>query len=306
LRQGLAIDAESKDIYNTLGGILSVMGKHEEAIAARQRYMTLAPAEANAYDSLGIVYQWAGNYKQAIENYDRALELNPKFEVALIHLANTRFQMGQYRKAIELYKKYLEMAQSENERFRGYTSLAIVHLAKKDLSAAERTIELAAKIKKENFWELLVVSIERGNLAKVKGFALSPLNNRGARGSLRFDFFSRGYLALKNGQADEAITHFKKATEHQPPTWNIDSLEDCLAKAYLELGQFDLSIAEYERILRLNPNYPLAHFHLAKAYEGKGLRNQARESYRQFLRTWAEADDDIPEIIAARKFIAEP
>lgn len=305
LRQGLTVDGEAKDIYNTLGGTLSCMGRHDEAVAARQRYVALAPAEPNAYDSLGMVYQWAGDYEKAIENYDRALELNPKFEVALIHLANTRFQMGQYRSSIELFKKYIEIAPSENERVRGYIGLSVVYLAKKDFAAAKKTGGLAAKITKANIWELLVIPLERGDLSKAKKFALSPMANRGARGSLRFDFFSHGYLALKNGQADEAIANFKEAIRQQPPTWNIDAFEDCLAKAYLELGQFDLAIAECERILRLNPNYPLARFHLAQSFERKGLRDQAVENYQQFLQIWKDADGDIPEIIAARKFIAE-
>ena len=80
-----------------------------------------------------------------------------------------------------------------------------------------------------------------------------------------------------------------------------DALEDCLANALLRLGQFDAAIREYERILRLNPNYPLARFHLARAYEGKGRNDLALENYRLFLEIWKDADSDIPEIAAAHK-----
>jgi tetratricopeptide (TPR) repeat protein len=55
----------------------------------------------------------------------------------------------------------------------------------------------------------------------------------------------------------------------RPQFWNIDAYEDCLANAYLELGHFDEAIAEYGRILKLNPNYPLVHYHLAQAVRGK-------------------------------------
>lgn len=92
---------------------------------------------------------------------------------------------------------------------------------------------------------------------------------------------------------------------HSPATWEIDALEDCLANAYLELGRFDEAIAEYGRILRLNPNYPLARFHLAEAYKGKGQFDQARDSYKQFLDVWRDADTDIPEVSAAGKFIGK-
>ena len=78
---------------------------------------------------------------------------------------------------------------------------------------------------------------------------------------------------------------------------------DCLVNAYLELGQFDEAIAEYERILRLNPNYPLAQYHLAQAYEREGRQVQALAEYERFLQTWKDADADLPEVTAARKLL---
>ena len=93
---------------------------------------------------------------------------------------------------------------------------------------------------------------------------------------------------------------------HRPPViWVIDPLEDCLANGYLETGHPDEAISEFERILRLNQNYPLAQYHLAQAYERKGQRDQARTAYERFLQVWNDADADGPEVIAARKRLAE-
>jgi len=61
------------------------------------------------------------------------------------------------------------------------------------------------------------------------------------------------------------------------------------------------AIAEYQRILKLNPNYPLVHYHLALAYERKGQRDQPRSEYERFLQVWKDADSDIPEVVPARK-----
>jgi predicted Zn-dependent protease len=109
-------------------------------------------------------------------------------------------------------------------------------------------------------------------------------------------------LALKRGRAAEAVEYFRSATRRLPLSWNVDSaVEDCLADAYLELGQLDEAITEYERILRLNPNYPLAHYHLGQAYERKGDRDRARVAYERFLQIWAGADPDIPEVMEAKR-----
>jgi tetratricopeptide (TPR) repeat protein len=310
MRQGLAIDAEAKDIYNTLGGVLSEIGRHEEAISARGRYVALAPEEPNAYDSLGLAYQWQGDYQRAIENYNRALELNPKFEIALVHLANTRAQIGQYREAISLYEKYVQIAPSINERARGYDNLSSVYLKKGDLDRAEKYAGEALKNRKEYVWNSFVIARLRGDVKKEKDleeqiFVPTLFNDRGARGKRRFELYNRGYIALENGTADEAIAYLKEAVSLPPPIWNIDSHEDCLANAYLELGRFDEAIAEYERVLQLNPNYPLARFHLGQAFERKGLSEKAAENYKLFLQIWNQADENIPELNDAQNFLQQ-
>jgi tetratricopeptide (TPR) repeat protein len=48
----------------------------------------------------------------------------------------------------------------------------------------------------------------------------------------------------------------------------------------------DDAIAEYERLLGINPNYPLAHYHLAQAFERKGEGEQALSHYKHFLEIW--------------------
>jgi tetratricopeptide (TPR) repeat protein len=129
------------------------------------------------------------------------------------------------------------------------------------------------------------------------------VNNRGARVKTRLGLYYRGFITLKKRNAEEALALLAEAVRARPPIYNIDAFEDCLANAYLELGRFDEAIAEYQRILRLNPNYPLARFHLAEAYRAKGLTSEAALEYRNFLETWKDADADIPEIAAARKFL---
>jgi Flp pilus assembly protein TadD len=78
-------------------------------------------------------------------------------------------------------------------------------------------------------------------------------------------------------------------------------MEDCLADAYLEMDWLDEAIAEYQRILRLNPNYPRAHSRLGLAYQLKGDREAARAETRRFLELWKEADPDAPQLLGAKR-----
>ena len=57
-----------------------------------------------------------------------------------------------------------------------------------------------------------------------------------------------------------------------------------IANAYLELGRLDEAIAEYERILKLNPNYPLLHYHLAQTYEQRASRIKRATNTNSFYK----------------------
>lgn len=76
-----------------------------------------------------------------------------------------------------------------------------------------------------------------------------------------------------------------------------------MANAFLKLNRFYEAIAEYKRILQLNPNYPLAQFYLAQALQRQGMDEEFRRAYQNFLQIWHNADADIPEIVIAKKLV---
>jgi tetratricopeptide (TPR) repeat protein len=256
-----------------------------------------------------MAYQWAGRYNEAIQTFEKGLSLNPKFEIALLHLGNTYVWQGRYREALLQYRRFIQVASFDHIRARGYESMTTLHLKRKELDEAERAARPTLTSLKPYVGPSLQLALERGDVATAEKLmatleTLPPLD-RGNRGYERSRTYFRGYVALRSGRAAEAIEYFKQAVSQRPMAWNIDAFEDCLAKAYLELGRFDEAIAEFERILRLNPNYPLAYYHLAQAYERKGLPAQARTSYERFLQVWKDADADIHEVIAARKKLSK-
>ena len=308
LKQSLAIDPEAGDLYNALGMVYLDLYHYDEAIAAHRRYVELTPDEANAHDSLGMSYQCAGRYDEAIAEYSRALALKPEFHLAHYHLGNTYFQSGRYQAAIAQYHKGVEVAPNDRDRAVGYDRIARVYLCKRDLSQAAALSKLTLQHEKSYVWTPLIMAHQQGNLKlaeKFKAilFSESSFGSRGQRPTLRFVSYMRGYLALKSGQPAEAIAYFKEALQYASLHWEIDSFEDCLANAYFESGRLDEAIVEYERILKINPNYPLAYYHLAQAFEQKGEPDKARAAYEHFLQVWKNADPDLPEIRHSRKSV---
>ena len=56
-----------------------------------------------------------------------------------------------------------------------------------------------------------------------------------------------------------------------------------LAGAYLEAGQAESAILEYEETIRLKPDYSAAHRGLGRALERAGRREEAQAAYRKGL-----------------------
>jgi tetratricopeptide (TPR) repeat protein/DNA-binding winged helix-turn-helix (wHTH) protein len=309
IRQGLLTDPDWKDLHNALGSVCMRLGRNEEALAAYQRYIQLAPNDPNAWDSLGTFHQWLGQYAEAEAAYHRALALNPESSVAIIHLGNLRFQQGRYAAAAEQYRRFSQIARDDKARARGFNCQAWVYWKQGDLAQAAAAAKEEMKYDPQSVFPSLVLALQQrdsATVAKLSEVAFTPANQSflSERGFLRIWEYQHGFVAMRQGRAAEAIPHFRAALQHRAVEWNIDSFEDCLANALLESGRNDEAIAEYERILKINPRYPLAHYHLGLAYERRGQPQQAHAAYAQFLELWRDADSDLPELIEAKRRLA--
>jgi tetratricopeptide (TPR) repeat protein/DNA-binding winged helix-turn-helix (wHTH) protein len=305
LKEGLAVDPEAKELYNALGIVYMSEGEYSEAVAAHERYVELAFQEPNSHDSLGMTFQRFGHYDQALNEYKKALSLDPAFEPSIVHLGDTYFQMGRYQEAIHAYEKYVHSAHSDLARSLGYGNIAGIYFRKGDIRRAELAAAQEMKNEKTAVWNAMLIALQKKDRKKLEKlrqvlFENLPFPERGTRSSLRGQDYFRGYIEWQSGNSSAALPDFKEAIRHLPPTSGMDIWEDCLANAYLEGGQMDPAISEYERILKINPEYPLLHYHLAEAYQRKGQRDQAKAFYQQFLQDWKNADSDLPEIVRAK------
>jgi serine/threonine protein kinase/Tfp pilus assembly protein PilF len=94
-------------------------------------------------------------------------------------------------------------------------------------------------------------------------------------------------------------------------SYTIPFLKDVLARAYWKKGDLDKAIAEYKRLMTIDPKnqiryliHPLYHYRLAKLYEQKGLKDKAKIQYERFLEFWKDADSSHLEIADAKKRLA--
>lgn len=305
LEHARLVEPAAAQVHNILGNLYRAQHRFGDALAMHQRAVALAPDEANVHDSLGLSWQAAGNYENALREYDAALRLDAAFEIARIHRGNTLYSMGRYREALVEFQEVVKRGTSGFERGRGYASQAWILRSRGDLAAAEQEARRAVAADAGANPTLLVVVADRGDLTAAhqlrNTYDATLHQGRGARASLRFVYFYNGYEALKSGRTNESVDLLRRALQYEAPIFSIDSFDDCLAAAFFSIGHYDDAAREYERVIAADPQHALARFQLANTYDRLGRRVDAAREYRRFLEVWNRADDDLPQIVAARK-----
>lgn len=138
------------------------------------------------------------------------------------------------------------------------------------------------------------------------------------RGSFLIDFLNAEIL-LAEGKSQEAITVCEQMTPQEIPSMHTDNLasynvpfmRDTLARAYVQIGDLDKAIAEYERLLTFNPEskerrlvHPKIHYRLAKVYEQNNQPEKAIKQYERFLELWKDADPGTSDVEDAKARLA--
>lgn len=72
--------------------------------------------------------------------------------------------------------------------------------------------------------------------------------------------------------------------------------DDCfvrygLAQEYVKQDSFEDAVGEFERILKVNPDYQAAYYHVGKTYEKLGRVEDARKAYQQGVETSKRTGD---------------
>lgn len=190
--------------------------RHEEAVVGFRELLEREPQMVDAWDHLGGVLHQTGRHEEALEAYERALSLSQGAPQVALDMANLLLEMGRLDEA----RRHAEIALASHEI--AYDSLAQIALKAEDLEEADRLSREAVTRRGTRILPLVTrarVLVERQRYQEALELAertekeLEALPDREA---VRGLYLARGKALASLGDGDGAIAAFRREIELHP------------------------------------------------------------------------------------------
>ncbi len=178
-----------------------------------------------------------------------------------------------------------------------YYATALAQLSKGEVAAARAQLDL---LEREHAWL-------KEKFGKAKDIPQAGRQRQQLRALAVAPFEIQARLLARDGKADEAIAKLKDGIEEEiklgysePPIYP-QPMEEVAGKLCLELKRWQDAEAFFRAALERDPGSGRAYFGLMQAQQALGKDAEARDSYAKFIKAWAKADADLPEMKRAKE-----
>ena len=181
-----------------------------------------------------------------------------------------------------------------------YYATGLARLGKGDIAAARAELD---KLERETAWL-------KDQFPKVKDLPQGGRQRQQLRALAVAPFELKGRILAREGKADEAIAALRQGIEEEiklgysePPIYP-NPMEEVAGKASLALKRWKEAEEFFRAALERDPGSGRAFFGLMEASQGAGKAAEARQAYAKFIKAWARADADLPEMLRSKELTA--
>lgn len=234
------------------------------------------------YYELGHLYLKKSDKIHAVSAFKLAEELNPENPYYNNSLAYAYVKADLYDDAIEYYQRAIKLnPDSEWTSIVCHALGAIYSEIKENYEAAEATFNAGMVLDPNN----IDIQLSLGDLFMAQNDldkAIKTYCDAITTDPLNFMAYAKAGLALwEKDYLEEAIVAFHKSIELNP---DFEISQNNLGVVYLDgMGDPKESIDYFKTAININPNYTLAYFNLARAYQAMGDKALAAEYYQMTM-----------------------
>ena len=292
LTQAIALDSSDAISHWRRGVLLAQRSEHTEAIEDYTQSLTLDSDQSDVYFHRGRSYQSLGKHAEAVADHTAALEKDPELGEAFLARGEAYLRLEQFSDS----KKDLDqgvalcpdLARGYFLRGRYYIRQKETEQALQEFTAAiERDPTMAIALwrrgqilAKQQRYDEAIADYEAAATADTsltaphcdRAIALAMLRKpwqaiidlTKAAASIQYDvrfaavLETRGKLYYAVAQDTKAAKDFSAVIELRPPGHNFARTLYARGLACCQLDEFDRAKADFDRALRLRPNYPAA------------------------------------------------
>ena len=253
---------------------------------------------------LATVYGYQGRYRDAVRASQELLDATKAPDEQKSRAAlEGRISM---LRALVRFEKYDEVLNGKSlpdegafEVLKGwrYYAHALAKIGKGDVAATRSQIEtLEREIAwlKEKFGKAKDLPQAGRQRQQLRALAVAPIE-------------LQARILAREGKAADAIAKLREGVEEEiklgysePPLYP-NPMEEVAGKVCLELKQWKEAEEFFRAALERDPGSGRAYFGLMRAQQALGKDAEARGSYAKFVKAWAKADADLPEMRHAKE-----
>jgi len=280
-----------------------------------QKYAFLAPDLANPHDSLGEVLMVMGRYEEAEAEFRTSVTMQPDFYHSLINLGKTYLARGQLERGLDILEKVrTQVAGSDLEKRVDHQIVMTYIIAGLDKETARMTSIFIDRYPEDGMSSVLrgvrltylgridegraVMDSTLADWRKSEGYKKYE-NARRNIDSSGFQFEALAADALGNHEA--GAWNWQRAIELNDEKALHDQwfLQFRLAEDLLAMGNIDAAMAEIDPMLAVNPRLINVLVLKVKCHLEKGQGAEAREALEQLQWSVSKSDQDFPARLAA-------
>jgi tetratricopeptide (TPR) repeat protein len=246
---GLQRQNDRAEIHNLLGSIEEAAGDVRAAVLEYQRAAQMEPSEKNVFD-YATGFSKGKSYAEARQVFVYGVEKYPKSARMRVGLAVAYHGLGQYFEAVAALCQAVDL---DPDDARPVYFLSSMHDVSPELSehVASRLAHL--------------VEVHPNNAQVNYAYAVS--------------LWKRTETAADDATLIKVQKHLLRAVQLDP---KLTDAHFQLGLLYEQRGELHNAIREFEEAVRLEPNAPLHHYRLGRAYSAARMPEKSEEQLRIF------------------------